>query len=117
MTPKPSLTEFERNRIESLLAAAECNDWDAFKNLSDGEFINFESMKEQFNDSARKIIIPIGQWQQGATVTVMKDKTRVIWIRIEPSIPKDPPISLILHSTPGSSPSLAVWVFAEDFRS
>ena len=106
------ISDFERDRVRDLISAAVSADWERFSQLSEGGFINSESMKEQFDTSILELASYQAGWERRMSVSVVDDGTRVIDVALFSKVQSAPPVNLIIHSTNDTSLSkISVWVF------
>lgn len=115
LKPKLHLTPQERSRIVNLLEAARINDWDRFKALSDNDFANDESMREQFDESRLIIGYDRIDLEQQFGVGINPDGFRLITGQLLPRNDQRQHIILTVYSKDLNDGSfISVWTFHED---
>jgi hypothetical protein len=115
LNSKLHLTPQERSRTVNLLAAARINDWDRFKALSDGDFANDESMREQFDESRLIIDYDRIDPEQQFSVGVNPDGFRLIIGQLIPRDDQRQHVILTVYSKDlNDGPFIGVWTFHED---
>ncbi|RWD50548.1 MAG: hypothetical protein E5V72_09425 [Mesorhizobium sp.] len=105
----------EESRIERAIQAAVSGSWEEFSRLTDAPFPNDESMKEQIDDSSRRLQQAGGNWKRGSGIEILADGVRFIITRIE--APPEVDIVLSLHSTSEHSDStINIWTFHQQLN-
>ncbi|RUY86802.1 MULTISPECIES: hypothetical protein [unclassified Mesorhizobium] len=109
------LTPQERSRIVNLLDAARIDDWARFKALSDGDFPNDESMREQFDGSRLIIDYDRIDPEQQFAVGVDPDGFRLITGQLPPrDDQRQQVIMTICSKNLNDGPFISVWTFHEE---
>jgi len=104
------ISEAEEARIERAIQAAVSGSWNEFAKLTDAPFSNDASMREQFEDSSRRLQETEGRWKMSSEVGIVRDGTHLITTRIEARPAVD--IVLSLHSTNDQNDStISIWTF------
>src|SRR5882724_2910208 len=108
-------SEAEEARIERAIQAAVSASWDEFSKLTDAPFPNDASMKEQFDDSSRRLQEARGNWNIGSGVEILPDGARFIIARIEA-----PPVVDIILSMQSTSKhdnsQISIWTFHQQLN-
>ncbi|WP_214472822.1 hypothetical protein [Mesorhizobium sp. dw_380] len=116
-TPKPRqhLTSQEQSRIVRLLEAARVDDWARFKSLSDGDFANDESMREQFDGSRLIVDYDRIDLERHFGVEINPDGFRLIIGHLVLRHGRQQKVILTLYSKDLSDgPFISVWTFHEE---
>ncbi|MBP2461463.1 MULTISPECIES: hypothetical protein [unclassified Rhizobium] len=109
------LSSLERQRLSEVIRTALTVDWERFKFLTDTQFSNTASMKEQFEDSSQLLIGLMSKPRPEVAVGVHKDGSRVIFARFSLDDPAAGPILLTLHSTSERPDSvISIWTFYQE---
>ncbi|MBZ9886893.1 hypothetical protein LB559_02895 [Mesorhizobium sp. BR1-1-3] len=109
------LTPQERSRIVNLLDAARIDDWARFKALSDGDFPNDESMREQFDGSRLIIDYDRIDPEQQFAVGVNPDGFRLITGQLPPRDDQRQQVIMTIYSKNlNDGPFISVWTFHEE---
>ncbi|AMX92421.1 hypothetical protein EN962_24205 [Mesorhizobium sp. M7A.F.Ca.CA.001.09.2.1] len=109
------LTPQERSRIVNLLDAARIDDWARFKALSDGDFPNDESMREQFDGSRLIIDYDRIDPEQQFAVGVDPDGFRLITGQLPPRDDQRQQVIMTIYSKNlNDGPFISVWTFHEE---
>ncbi|MDF3155806.1 hypothetical protein P3C58_27965 [Mesorhizobium sp. XAP10] len=109
------LTPQERSRIVNLLDAARIDDWARFKALSDGDFPNDESMREQFDGSRLIIDYDRIDPEQQFAVGVDPDGFRLITGQLAPRDDQRQQVIMTIYSKNlNDGPFISVWTFQEE---
>jgi hypothetical protein len=105
----------EEARIERAIQAAVSGSWYEFSKLTDAPFPNDASMKEQFDDSSRRLQEARGHWKIGSGVEILPDRPRLIITMIE-----GPPIVDIVLSMQSTSErddsQISIWTFLQQLN-
>ncbi|RUU05209.1 hypothetical protein EOD23_15595 [Mesorhizobium sp. USDA-HM6] len=110
-----TISEAEKARVDRAIRAAVSASWNEFANLADAPFSNDASMKEQFEDSSRRLQETGGGWKVSSEVGIVSDGTRLITTRIE--APPAVDIVLTLHSTTDRNDStISIWTFHQQLN-
>jgi hypothetical protein len=106
------LSSLERQRLSEIITTARTADWERFKFLTDGQFSNTASMKEQFEDSSRLLRTRVSEPSPEVAVGAHEDGSRIIFARFPLDDPAENPILLTLHST-SEHPNavINIWTF------
>jgi hypothetical protein len=108
-------SEAEDARIERAIQAAVFGSWKEFSKLNDAPFPNHASMKEQFDDSSRRLQEARGNWKTGSGVEILPDEARFIITRIE--APPVVDIILSMQSTSERDDSkISTWTFHQQLN-
>lgn len=108
--PSNKLSPFEEKRVSDILQAAFSGAWPDFKELTDEPFSNELSMREQFEDSSKRMRELRGRAAIKAGVDLQEDGTRLIIVRINDGRNKG--VILTIHSTEESNYShISIWSF------
>ncbi|MES0034936.1 hypothetical protein NKJ74_06565 [Mesorhizobium sp. M0046] len=97
------ISETEESRIERAIQAAISGSWEKFSRLTDAPFPNDESMREQFDDSSRRLQQAGENCEISSGIDILDDGARLIITRIE--APPGVDIVFSLHSTSEHSDS------------
>ena len=109
------LSSLERQRLSEVIRTALTADWERFKFLTDTQFSNTASIKEQFEDSSRLLIGLMSEPRPEVAVGVHKDGSRVIFARFSSDDPAEGRILLTLHSTSERPDSvISIWTFYQE---
>lgn len=92
------LSAFEKSRIEEILRVASLGEWENFKALTDEPFSKESSMREQFNDSSKRLKKTGGNWRKSEEFRTLDDGTRLIFVKVTSPATKDLNLLLTLHS-------------------
>jgi hypothetical protein len=109
------LSSLEKQRLSEIITTARTADWERFKFLTDGQFSNTASMKEQFEDSSRLLRTCVSEPIPEVTVGVHEDGSRIIFARFSLDDPAENPILLTLQST-SEQPNavISIWTFFQE---
>ncbi|MER8375058.1 hypothetical protein [Mesorhizobium sp. M1406] len=109
------LTPQERSRIVNLLDAARIDDWARFKALSDGDFANDESMREQFDGSRLVVDYDRIDLEPQFGVEITPDGFRLIIGQLVARDRRQQRVILTLCSKDlNDGPFISVWTFHEE---
>jgi hypothetical protein len=114
------LSSFEASRIGRILQSAMSGSWEEFAKLTDEPFASDVSMREQFDDSSKRLRKAGGAWIESRKVEIIDDGTRLIFVTIENKQAGNTNILLSLHSTSDMTDSvISIWTFFQqlDWRS
>ncbi|TIV70512.1 MAG: hypothetical protein E5V89_14300 [Mesorhizobium sp.] len=107
---RTKISEAEKARIDRAIQTAVSGSWNEFAKLTDAPFSNDASMREQFEDSSRRLQETRGHWRVSSGVGIVSDGTRLITTRLEAPPALD--IILCLHSTSDQNDStISIWTF------
>ena len=107
------ISSSERDRIERVLQTAILGSWEDFKSLTDEPFSSEKSMREQFEDSSKRIRQAGASLEKSTGIELQEDGTRFILTKFKSN--DGTSIILTLHSTDDSEFSIiSIWNFFQE---